>query len=74
MWDYTRPSSTTQYNYGISTTQLPAQTYKTPSYIAPIKVNDDAYRMDVMCMNCQNMISVEEIGEISCVKDIKSNK
>ena len=62
MWDYSRPTSTPQYNYGMSTAQLPTHHYRTQTYIAPIQVNDDAYRIDVMCMNCQKMISVEEIG------------
>ena len=62
MWDYSKQTSTPQYNYAMPITQLPAQHYRTPTSVAPIKVNDDAYRIDVMCMNCQKMISVEEIG------------
>ena len=62
MWDYSRPTSTPQYNYAMPTAQLPTNHYRTHTSTAPIKIHDDAYGMDVMCMNCQRMISVEEIG------------
>jgi hypothetical protein len=67
MWDYNKqPASSYGYNGYTAPPQQTTTIQQKPVY----RMNDDAYHIDVLCMNCQQMVYVEDIDKhsLTCFK------